>query len=87
MDETEWNETLAQLAKAADDIAVLSRCLAVQPHLLRWQAAPDNVLEGQLAADGLDQARGDLERLADGRASELTSLVERLLSVLPIPLE
>ncbi len=86
MDEAQWDETLIQLTKAADTVAVLSRCLAVHPHLTRWKADGDQ-LEGQLAADGLDQARGDLERLANGGASELVSVVERLLQILPVPLE
>lgn len=86
MEETQWDEALVQLTKAADTVLVLSRCLAVQPHLMRWKA-DGNQLGGQLAADGLDQARGDLERLADGGATNLALLVERLLEVLPAPLE
>lgn len=39
------------------------------------------------AADALDQARGDLERLSDGEAATLLELVRRLLDELPLPLE
>lgn len=40
-----------------------------------------------LAADALDQARGELERLASGGASSLLDLVERIAEALPVPLE
>ena len=86
VNEAQWDEVLMQLTKAADSVAVLSRCLAMQPHLMRWKV-DGNQLEGQLAADALDQARGDLERLAEGGAARLASLVEGLLEVLPVPLE
>lgn len=39
------------------------------------------------AADALDQARGDLERLSDGAATSLLELVQRILDDLPVPLE
>jgi hypothetical protein len=57
MDEAEWDEAVVRLRKASDAALVLSRCLAVDPHLTRWRT-DDNELEGQLAADGLDQALG-----------------------------
>ena len=40
-----------------------------------------------LAADGLDQARGELERLAAGGAQSLLDLVERGAEALPMPME
>lgn len=86
MEDAQWNEDLARLMNAADSIAVLSRCLAVQQHLARWRTTGD-APQGQLAADALDQARGDLERLSAGQAADLLALVERLLSVLPTPIE
>ena len=86
VDETEWADAVTQLETAADAVHVLSRCLAVKPHLMRFRA-DGNELEGHLAADALDQALGDLERLAEGGARELAALVERLLEGLPTPLE
>ena len=40
-----------------------------------------------LAADGLDQARGDLERLVAGGATSLLDLVNRVAEALPAPME
>ncbi len=39
------------------------------------------------AADALDQARGDLERLSGGGATNLVELVRRIMDELPVPLE
>ena len=86
MNQGEWDEAITALDDAANRVAVLSRCLDVGPHLRRWSEASTPV-EGATAADGLDQARGDLERLAAGGAADLVQLVERFLEVLPTPLE
>ena len=67
-------------------MAILSRCLGVAGDLRAWKQT-DATLNGAMAADGLDQARGDLERLANGEAGELLLLVSSLLDELPVPLE
>ncbi|WP_030529664.1 hypothetical protein [Phycicoccus jejuensis] len=85
MDDVEWDAANRALIEASERAATLARCLAVAPELDCWRAGED--LGGMLAADALDQARGELERLASGGASSLLDLVERIAEALPVPLE
>ena len=85
MQESEWDEVVRELSDAAARVAILARCLAVSPELARWRAGEE--VAGMSAADALDQARGDLERLAGGAANSLLELVQRILDELPVPLE
>lgn len=85
MNETDWDQAIRQLSEAADHLGVLARCLAIGPDLDRWRSGEE--VAGMLAADALDQARGDLERLSAGEAATLLELVKRLLEELPGPLE
>ncbi len=71
---------------AANDLALLARLLNVDPHLEQWAADVDPV-SGGIAADALDQARGLLEELSTGRATEILDAVERLAASLPPPME
>lgn len=86
MDDEAWNEYRVTLASAAAMFTVLANCMGVVEHLDKWRSTADG-LQGMLAADGLDQARGDLERLASGGAEGLLATVDTLLELLPTPLE
>jgi hypothetical protein len=77
---------LIALRAAADGVAILGRCLDVGADLERWRATAE-LISGDVAADGLDQALGLLEELRDGRAAELVELVSQLLRSLPPPME
>jgi hypothetical protein len=83
--DVDWESAISELTEAAERMAILSRCLGVGPELARWRAGED--LGGMLAADGLDQARGDLERLVAGGATSLLDLVNRVAEALPAPME
>ena len=85
MRDEEWDRVVGQLTAAAEGVVVLARCLAVGPELAKWRAGDE--IAGMSAADGLDQARGDLERLAGGGAANLLGVVQRVLRELPVPLE
>ncbi|MGG5260351.1 hypothetical protein [Phycicoccus avicenniae] len=85
MDDAEWDATKRALIEASERAATLARCLTVAPELDRWRAGED--LGGMLAADALDQACGELERLVSGGARSLLDLVERIAETLPVPLE
>lgn len=85
VDDVEWDSAMSDLNEAAERVAILARCLGVGPELARWRAGED--LGGMLAADGLDQARGDLERLVAGGAASLLHLVIRVAGALPAPME
>ncbi len=74
------------IREAANEIAILGRCLSVETHLERWTAEKDHTA-GCIASDGLDQAIGLLEELAAGRAAALAEAARRLASTLPPPLE
>jgi hypothetical protein len=74
------------LRVAAEEIEILGRCLQVDALLERWAGDKDHT-SGCIAADGLDQALGLLDELADGRAAELAAAVRRITSTLPPPLE
>jgi hypothetical protein len=66
--------------------AVLSRCLAVAPQLDVWRGSHDE-FAGTDAANALDQARGDLERLVAGGGAALLQRVGSILDELPTPWE
>ncbi len=66
MDNADWDVAIRELTAASDQVATRARCLGVGPELARWRA--DDDLGGLSVADGLDQARGDLERLIAGGA-------------------
>jgi hypothetical protein len=85
VNDADWNQLVDQLSDAAGQMTVLARCLSVGPELGQWKAGDD--LAGMSAADALDQARGDLERLAEGGATASLELLHRLLDELPAPLE
>lgn len=85
VEDIDWDVEIGELTEAAERVAILARCLAVGPDLARWRAGDD--LRGMLAADGLDQARGDLERLVAGGATSLLDLVNRVAGALPQPME
>ena len=85
MGDAEWSMALQELADASERLAILARCLGVGPELARWRNGEE--LGGRLAADGLDQARGALERLVAGGAKSLLELVDGITRGLPIPLE
>lgn len=74
------------IREAAEEIAILGRCLSIESHLERWTVDEDHT-EGCIAADGLDQAIGLLDELAAGRAAALADAARRLASTLPPPLE
>jgi hypothetical protein len=74
------------LRQAADEFAILARCLAVDAHLEKWNTETDSI-SGRIAADALDQARGLLEELTGGFAQGLLDAVERLAVTLPPPME
>lgn len=86
VEDDDWNRAVDQLSAAADGMAVLSRCLDVAPQLREWRTGGE-ALAGGDAANALDQARGDLERLIAGDASVLLRTVEQLLAQLPTPWE
>jgi len=65
MDDDAWAEALSVLARAADELAVLSRCLDVVSQLEAWRLANDT-FPGTDAANALDQALGMLE-VTNGR--------------------
>jgi hypothetical protein len=85
MDDVDWDAAIREQTEASERLAILARCLGVAPELDRWRAGED--VGGMLAADGLDQARGELERLAAGAAQSLLDLVERGAEALPMPME
>ncbi len=85
MDDAEWDVAIRELTEASERAAILARCLGVAPELGRWRAGEN--LGGMLAADGLDQARGELQRLAAGGAKSWLDLVERVAEALPVPME
>ncbi|WP_374455389.1 hypothetical protein [Nocardioides sp.] len=85
MQNESWDNDLDQLGDAADRVATLARCLAVGTELRNWRDGDD--IAGMSAADALDQARGDLERLVSGEAAALLGLVQRVVKELPAPLE
>lgn len=85
VDDLEWASAVRDLSAASESVGILSRCLGVSGELTRWRAG--NELDGLTASDALDQARGDLERLAGGGAQALVDLVVRIVSELPQPLE
>lgn len=74
------------LADAAEEIAVLARCLRVESNLEQWAVNSDSTA-GAVAADALDQAIGLLDELAAGRASDLSIAARRVAANLPPPLE
>ena len=74
------------LRLASSDMAILARCLDVDPHLRKWDANADRT-SGGIAADALDQARGLLDELAGGRARAVADAVERIAATLPTPME
>ena len=82
----DWERAVSQLSAAANQMAVLSRCLDMATQLQAWRTGGDDLAAAD-AANALDQARGDLERLAAGEASGLLGTVEQLLERLPTPWE
>jgi hypothetical protein len=82
VDDQKWATSLGELADSAEMFAVLSRCLSVTPQLSIWRDKRE-AFSGTDAANALDQARGDLERLVAGGASALLQLVESVLGDLP----
>lgn len=74
------------LADAAEDVAVLARCLRVESNLEQWAQSSDSAAAA-VAADALDQAIGLLDELAAGRASDLSIAARRVAANLPAPLE
>jgi hypothetical protein len=74
------------LRHASEELATLGRCLAVEAHLVKWEAQAD-AISGGIAADALDQARGLLDELVGGHAQALLDSVERLSAALPPPME
>jgi len=85
VEDVDWDSAISELTEAAERVAILARCLGVGPELARWRAGEN--LGGMLAADGLDQARGDLERFLAGGATSLLDLVNRVAEALPAPME
>ena len=86
MDDSQWTTALNDLDKAAEMATVLGRCLAIRPELDAWRVTRAE-LHGIGAANALDQARGDLERLSSGGLHALVHLVESILAELPTPWE
>ncbi len=86
MDDAPWSEAVELLARSADEMHILARCLDVRAHLEEYRAS-DEHLPGALAADALDQALGLLEELADGEASRLAVSVRSVLYALPPSLD
>ena len=86
MDDAEWKLAMEKLERAAESVAVLSRCLGVSAQLEHWRAHHDD-LSGVDAANALDQAAGLLEQMANGHARQLLDDVEALLKQLPAPWE
>jgi hypothetical protein len=86
VEKAQWDIAVASLEDAAERVATLSRCLDVADNLRAWKQSGTS-LNGASAADALDQARGDLERLAGGQADELLQVVTLLLDELPVSLE
>lgn len=82
MDEVAWSDTTDSLAKAAESVLILSRCLDVNAQLADWRRTGDEARGGD-AANALDQARGMLERLLDGEGAALLARIETLLDELP----
>jgi hypothetical protein len=82
VDNADWDAAVFEIARAADEMQVLGRCLAVGEHLAGWRAE-GGVLPGSLASDALDQALGLLDEMAKGRAASLAATVSKLLDVLP----
>ncbi len=86
MDDAAWSTAVEALARSADEMHILARCLDVRGHLDEYRASRED-LAGALAADALDQALGLLEELANGEASRLAATVRSVLHALPPPLE
>ncbi|VTU41468.1 hypothetical protein H4P1_00081 (plasmid) [Variovorax sp. PBS-H4] len=86
MNESDWASSGLQLTDAANRFEVLSRCLAVTAQITEWQQTRDE-WSGADAANALDQALGDLKRLASGEAAALVQVVQRVLHDLPPPWE
>lgn len=86
MDEARWSEAVELLARSADEMHVLARCLDVRAHLDDYRASRKH-LPGALASDALDQALGLLEELASGEASRIAATVRSVLDALPPPLD
>jgi hypothetical protein len=86
VDDQTWAVSLRKFTEAADMFAVLSRSLSVAPQLDVWRGSHEE-LAGTDAANALDQARGDLERLAAGGAAALLQRVGAVLDELPTPWE
>lgn len=82
MDEAVWADAGDSLARAADSMAILARCLDVGPQLGDWRRTADQVRGGD-AANALDQARGILERMMGGEAQALIERIETVLDDLP----
>jgi hypothetical protein len=66
-------------------MTLLGRLLDVGAALQRWDDGDQ--IGGGIAADGLDQARGHLEDLANGGAMALLAVVDRIASSLPPTME
>jgi hypothetical protein len=73
------------LRQASGELTILARCLDVDSHLQKWTNEAD-VISGGIVADALDQARGLLDELAEGRARTLAEAIERVTVTLPPPL-
>lgn len=74
------------LRQASGQLTILARCLDVDSHLQKWTTEAD-AISGGIVADALDQARGLLDELAEGRARALADAIERIAATLPPPLE
>ena len=85
MDDAHWDAAIRELTDAAERLEILARCVGVGIELGQWRAG--DAIGGMSAADGLDQARGELERLVGGDAQKLLDLVERVAGELPLPME
>lgn len=70
------------LRAAAEQIAILARCLDLEEDLAKWQDAGDEISGGN-AADGLDQALGLLQHLRDEHSAELVEVIQRIADELP----
>jgi hypothetical protein len=74
------------LRQASGELATLARWLDVDSHLQKWATEAD-AISGGIVADALDQAKGLLDELAEGRARTLADAIERITATLPPPLE
>ena len=86
VDDQLWSASLREFTEAADMFAVLSRCLSVASQFDLWRRSHEEVA-GADAANALDQARGDLERLVAGGGAALLQRVDSILDQLPTPWE